>query len=239
MYAGIESKDAEFFVQGMAKNHYKKRLRFGGLRKVIAKNPITQEIEYEAVIIDVVDELEKNKKSISEVVTLENGIESKLLVSTNQIRISSDMYLGSEQDDQKVFPNSFKNMRRRIKRTGVRDRTFLPLWMRSIQDSDFVETGFLSAVILCYTQPGRADSVMARIRARAFDFKLLDFEADRYVIDSVGGELGDKYLVFPQRDIINKLPNPSPVFEEFPIIYGGFDSNAATFDSNVLTFDQG
>jgi hypothetical protein len=149
------------------------------------------------------------------------------------------MYLASERDDQKVFPNSFKNMRNRIKTIGVRDRTFLPLWMRSIQDSSFVETGYVNSLILCYTAPGKAESVMARIRARGFDFKLLDFEADRYIVDSLGGEIQDKYLAFPQRDIINKLPNPSPVFEEFPITYGSFDSNLITFDSSSLTFDRG
>ena len=80
---------------------------------------------------------------------------------------------------------------------------------------------------------------MARIRAGEFDFKLLDFEADRYIVDSIGGEVEDKYLAFPQRDIINKLPNPSPIIEVFPVRFGSFDSNAATFDSNALTFDQG
>ena len=239
LYAGIESKEAQYFVQAIAKNHYRKRLKFGSLRKVVGKNPVTQEVEYETIIVDVVDEYEKNNKSISEMVVLDDGVESKVLVSTNQIRISSNMYLASERDDQKVFPNSFKNMRNRIKTIGVRDRTFLPLWMRSIQDSSFVETGYVNSLILCYTAPGKAESVMARIRARGFDFKLLDFEADRYIVDSLGGEIQDKYLAFPQRDIINKLPNPSPVFEEFPITYGSFDSNLITFDSSSLTFDRG
>jgi hypothetical protein len=239
VYAGIESKEAQFFIQAMAKNHYRKRLQFGSLRKVVGKNPTTQEIEYETIVVDVVDELEKGIKSISEEVDLGNGITSRVLVSTNQIRISSNTFLASERDNQRVFPNSFKNMRNQIKRMGQRDRTFLPLWMRSIQDLNFVETGYVHAVILCYTKPGKADSIMARIRAREFDFKLLDFEADRYIVDSVGGEIEDKYLAFPQRDIINKLPNPSPIVEVFPVRFGSFDSNAATFDSNALTFDQG
>jgi hypothetical protein len=239
VYAGIESKEAQYFIQAIAKNHYRKRLQFGNLRKVVGKNPITQEVEYETILVDVVDEFEKNNKSVAEEIDLGNGITSRVLVSTSQIRISSDTYLASERDNQRVFPNSFKNMRNQIKRMGQRDRTFLPLWMRSIQDQDFVESGYVHAVVLCYTKPGKADSIMARIRAKEFDFKLLDFEADRYIIDSIGGELEDKYLAFPQRDIINKLPNPSPVIEVFPVRFGSFDSNAATFDSNTLSFDQG
>lgn len=239
MYAGIESVAAVNFVQAMSRNHYRKRLRFGALEKVVAKNPTTQEIEYEAVVVKIDDEFEKDGHSISREVDLGNGITSRVLVSTNQIRISENIKLASERDDQRVFPNSVKNMRKQIKGIGVRDRTFLPLWMRSIQDASFVETGYVGAVVLCFVKPGYADSVMARIRASDFDFKLIDFEADRYVVDSIAGEIEDKYLAFPQRDIINKLPNPSPVFEAYPITFGSFDSNAATFDSNALTFDQG
>lgn len=239
MYAGIESVAAVNFVQAMSRNHYRKRLRFGALEKVVAKNPTTQEIEYEAVVVKIDDEFEKDGHSISREVDLGNGITSRVLVSTNQIRISENIKLASERDDQRVFPNSVKNMRKQIKGIGVRDRTFLPLWMRSIQDASFVETGYVGAVVLCFVKPGYADSVMARIRASDFDFKLIDFEADRYVVDSIAGEIEDKYLAFPQRDIINKLPNPSPVFETYPITFGSFDSNAATFDSNALTFDQG
>jgi hypothetical protein len=239
VYAGIESKEAQYFIQAIAKNHYRKRLQFGNLRKVVGKNPLTQEVEYETILVDIVDEFEKNNKSIAEEVDLGNGITSRVLVSNSQIRISSNTYLASERDHQRVFPNSFKNMRNQIKRIGERDRTFLPLWMRSIQDQDFVESGYVHAVVLCYTKPGKADSIMARIRSKNFDFKVLDFEADRYVIDSIGGNLEDKYLAFPQRDIINKLPNPSPIVEVFPVRFGSFDSNAATFDSNALSFDQG
>lgn len=239
MYAGIESRNAANFVQAISRNHYRKRLRFGALEKVIGKNPTTQKIEYEAIVVKIDDDLEKDGKSISQTVVLADGIESRVLVSTNYIRVSEDIHLASERDNQRVFPNSLKNMRKRIKAVGVRDRTFLPLWMRSIQDASFVETGYVGAIVLCYVKPGQADSIMARIRASSFDFKLLDFEADRYIIDSISGEIEDKYLAFPQRDIINKLPNPAPIYEEYPILFGSFDSNAISFDSDNLSFDQG
>ena len=38
-----------------------------------------------------------------------------------------------------------------------------------------------------------------------FDFKLLDFEADRYVIDYLNINLGDQYFLFPQINIKNRL----------------------------------
>ena len=98
-------------------------------------------------------------------------------------------------------------MRKRIKTLGKREREFLPLWMRSIQPDTFVETGFVKAVPLCYAKPGQGDYILSNIKSRfnaeneadRFDFKQLDFEIDRYVIDAVGGYIQDKYLVFPQR----------------------------------------
>jgi hypothetical protein len=57
-------------------------------------------------------------------------------------------------------------MRRRIKDVGERDRTFLPLWMRSIQDKDFVESGYVAAMILCYVNPGLSQKIISRIKGR-------------------------------------------------------------------------
>ena len=210
LYAGIESLSAEKFVQAMSRNHYRKRLRFGNVRKAEAKDPITQKVIYEVVYIDIIDNLEKNGTSISNTVNLPNKIDSKILVSGNQITIDSDIFLISDRDHQQIFPNSIKNMRKRIKEITVededstirranRDRTYLPLWMRSIQEDSFVETGFVSAMPLCFTKPGEADYIILNIKNNGFDFKILDFEIDRYLIDAIDGELSDKYLAFPQR----------------------------------------
>jgi hypothetical protein len=40
--------------------------------------------------------------------------------------------------------------------------------------------------------------------AEDFDFKTIDFVADRYLIDIIDGQIEDKYLAFPQRG--EKLP---------------------------------
>jgi hypothetical protein len=95
-------------------------------------------------------------------------------------------------------------MRKRIQAVGDRDREFLPLWMRSTQTAAAFETGYVQALPLCYCIPGAAENVVARIKANGFDFKTIDFLADRYVIDIIDGEIEDKYLAFPQRG--EKLP---------------------------------
>lgn len=204
IYAGIESVAAVKYVQAMSINHYQKRLKFGSLKTAKAKNPVTQETIYEIIYVEIVDDLEKNGRSISQTVNLPNNINSKVLISYDSIKIDSDIPLVSDSDHQRVFPNSIKNMRSRIGAVGDRDREFLPLWMRSTQEQAAYETGFVSALPLCYCKPGSAETVTARIKASGFDFKTIDFVADRYIIDIIDGEIEDKYLAFPQRG--EKLP---------------------------------
>jgi len=204
IYAGIESVQAVNYVQSMSRNHYRKRLQFGDLGVAKAKDPTTQETIYEIIYVNIVDEYEKNGASISQTVELSNTIKSKVLVSYDAIKIDSDVPLVSDSDHQRIFPNSIKNMRKRIAGVGTNDREFLPLWMRSIQDTASYETGYVKALPLCYCNPGSSAAVLSRIKASNFDFKTIDFLADRYIIDIIDGQIEDKYLAFPQRG--EKLP---------------------------------
>jgi hypothetical protein len=95
-------------------------------------------------------------------------------------------------------------MRKQIAEVGANDREFLPEWMRSIQDQASYELGYTKALPLCYVKPGQAENIVARIKASGFDFKSINFIADRYIIDIIDGEIEDKYLAFPQRG--EKLP---------------------------------
>lgn len=204
MYAGIESLEAVKYVQALSRNHYRKQILFGDLKSAQAKDPITQEVIYDVIYVEIVDQFEKDGKSVQDTVNLPDNINSKVLVSYDSIKIDSDIPLVSDSDHQRIFPNSFKNMRKRIKALGARDREFLPLWMRSIQSNSFVETGFVRALTLCYTKPNYSEKIMSRIKADGFDFKSINFTADRYIIDIIDGEIEDKYLAFPQRG--EKLP---------------------------------
>jgi hypothetical protein len=204
IFAGIESQEAVKYVQAMSRNHYRKRLLFGNVKSAEAKDPITQETLYEIVYVDVVDEYEKDGVSISQTIQLANDINSKVLTSYDAIRVDSDIPFVSDSDHQRIFPNSIKNMRSRIRSVGDRDRELLPLWMRSIQDDASFEPGYTKALPLCFAKPGAAGNIIARIKATNFDFKSIDLLADRYIIDILDGEIEDKYLAFPQRG--EKLP---------------------------------
>ena len=204
VYAGIESVEAVKYVQALSRNHYNKKLKLGNLNIAKAKDPDTQETIYEVIYVDVIDDYEKNGKSISNVIELSDTINSKVLISYDSIKIDSNIPLVSDSDHQRIFPNSIKNMRGQISSIGENDREFLPLWMRSIQDQAAYETGYVKALVLCYCKPGKSSSIIAKIKAKNFDFKSIDFEADRYIIDILDGQIEDKYLAFPQRG--EKLP---------------------------------
>lgn len=199
LFAGLEKTESIDIVQAMSRNFYCKKIRFGTVASALAKDPITQEVKYEVVYVNVVDELESNGVSISNVVNLRDTISSKILVSQDEINIDSDIFLTSDADNQVVYPNSFKNMRNRLKAIATRNRDFLPLWMRSIQPDAQVELGYTKALVLCYAKPGKAAEIITKIKASGFDFKLINFEADRIVIDFLNKNTGDKYIAFPQR----------------------------------------
>ena len=205
LFGGIESKDSVNYVQALSRNFYNKRFLLGDVKISTAKDPVTQEDIYDVIYVEVKDELEdSNGKSISPIVDLSDRINSKVLVSYDAISVDSDIPFVSDADHQRIFPNSVKNMRKRIRDVGQRDRDFLPLWMRTIQEGQPTELGYTKALVLCYCHPGQSRTVYNNILRSNFIFSNLDFEADRVVVNILDGEIQDKYLVFPQRG--EKLP---------------------------------
>lgn len=167
VFAGIETVEAVKFVQTMSRNHYRKKLRFGNVRYAKAKDANTQETIYEVVYLEVIDEKENEQgKSISATVNLNDRINSPVIVSYDSIKVDSNIPFVSDRDHQRIFPNSFKNMRSNIKSLGERDRTYLPLWMRSLQDDRSFESGFVKAIPLCYAKPGMAQKIIDRINVK-------------------------------------------------------------------------
>jgi hypothetical protein len=68
--------------------------------------------------------------------------------------------------------------------------------MRSIQPGDNQELGFVLAVPICYCKVGTSADILLNIQHSGFDFKQLDYTADRYIIDTVDDLSIDKYLIF-------------------------------------------
>lgn len=171
IFAGIETKTAGEVAGIIEFNHSLKRFRFGGVKKAQAKIPGTNTVVYEVIYVEILDPLEPR------------GLSLPLTVTT--------------QPNKTVrYPSSVTLWRKRISDLGLKDRNYLPLWMRSIQDGQVEELDYIKAVPLCFCNPGYGDDILLNVKNRKFDFSQLDYVVDRYTIDSVTGYTADKYIMF-------------------------------------------
>jgi hypothetical protein len=231
VYAGIETVSAGEYASAFGRS-YKKRFRFGNLKKGIAKIPGTNTVVYEVVYLEMLDNQENSKGSIPKI------IETKFLnkpITVNQSRRDmwdsditdnniaqsnldslpriwqQDKVMTADYDGQRasdinksnIFGNSITNIRNKVAELGDNERLFLPLWMRTPQTFSGIEQGFTKAVVLCYCKPGTADRIITNIKNLGIDFKKINYTIDRVIIDSVEGEVGDKYIMFAAREVIN------------------------------------
>ena len=114
----------------------------------------------------------------------------------NTIKADTQGINVSQSKDQFRYLTNITNMRNRVKAVGDTEREFLPLWMRTQQTLGAGTLGFVPAVPLCYCKPGTSQNILLNIKNSSFDFKQLDFDIDRYIIDSTKGNSQEQYIVF-------------------------------------------
>jgi hypothetical protein len=218
VFAGLETLNVEKYISAMGNNNKPKRFKIGNLKKAVAKEPGTNEVIYEIVYLELLDPLEKEKQhlpfKISTTpnrlnITIDNNNEFyqgnqnidspfwKRPIPLNASIDRTDILVGDPGTSVK-FVSSLSIWRKRLRaiENAKRERNYLPLWMRSIQENSIVEIDYVAAIPLCYCKPGGADEIMLNIKNSDFDFKIIDYTVDRYIIDSVDGYYEDKYLVF-------------------------------------------
>lgn len=175
IYPGIETKTASDFARTVANNFKKKQFRFDGVTKSIAMPLGTSTPLYEVVYITMIDPQELNNTALPYTLTLNN---------------------------ETYYPSSISIWQDKINNLGVTKGNFLPLWMRSIQPGTRAEIGYVLAVPLCYCKVGKADDIILNIKHSNFDFKMINYTIDRFIIDSVTGFTDDKYIIFNNRETI-------------------------------------
>jgi hypothetical protein len=219
VYAGIETKAASSYISAIALNHKRKRFAFGAVKSASAIVPGTNSTAYEVVYVEMKDLAESNGKYLPTQIKF-NGVASDSITSDNSmdfwsrsidvlsrndprsnrpepvLTIDSTGYQASNSNTNVYFPNSISIWRQRLKAVGSTERNYLPLWMRSIQPGTKEELGFVLAVPICYCKVGASADIILNIGRSGFDFKTLDYTADRYIIDTVDDLSIDKYLIF-------------------------------------------
>ena len=96
--------------------------------------------------------------------------------------------------------------------------------MNSIQADTGAPLGFIKAVPICYAMPGFGATIVKKIKLTGFDFKLLDFEVDRLIVEETLESNTAKYLKFPRTRLV--VPTPE------------VDNNLAGADGVLWSFDD-
>ena len=280
-YAGIEQKRIDSFVAAAARNHKKKRFKFGELKTAIAKQPGTNDIIYEVVYVDIVDPQEptNGKTALSYNIKTNNTIKANqvkieikddasaqeagldffrirtrsgdiiqiravnnsipvvtrlgsvvvpaagniqivgndgsitVIVSQGSITSSSDApyrfrpqqpvitadsnaYKVSQNKDDIRYITNISNMRQRISEIGANERQYLPLWMRTSQDGNIQEIDYVTAMPICYCKPGTSTLIKENIENAGFNFNVIDYEIDRYIVDSTNENQNEQFVLF-------------------------------------------
>jgi hypothetical protein len=68
--------------------------------------------------------------------------------------------------------------------------------MRSSQEEFGNELDYVTAMPLCYVKPGTAETVIENIINSAFDFKQLQYDIDRYIVDRTEELDQEQFIVF-------------------------------------------
>jgi hypothetical protein len=178
IYAGIETSNIDTFYKSID-NNKKKRLLFGNLKTAVGIDYNSRTPVYEVIYLEMQDPSELNGNYIH-----------------GQLNYNGVTY----------YPNSVSNWRKNIlnlKFNGTNlhnDQSFLPLWMRSINLSTNQKPGFVLGVPLCYCKVGKSKDIVLNInnyiKNSDFNFNNIDFTVDRYIVDIVSPDTGNKYIVY-------------------------------------------
>lgn len=213
-YAGIETKSIAEFVRATTKFHKKKRYNVGAIKKAVAKNEGTNDIVYEVVYLEVLDPkkpADSRLKNKTIVIDSSNSITSdtKQFIENddtstfsyrpqypNTIRADNNAIKANDGNDSIKYISNIDTMREEISAVGLTEGRFLPLWMRTAQESSVGELGYTLAIPLCYCVEGGSDQIIANIKDSDYNFQNLNLEIDRYIIDSTAGLSQEQYILF-------------------------------------------
>lgn len=222
VYGGIETASIDDYVAATAKNHKRKRFLLGDVKTAVAKNIGSNDIVYEVVYVEIIDpanpqngktrksfQILNNKKITTDSIKYESLDDTfasldtspnRYRPATNTITADLDAINVSQSSDVKRYISNISNMRDNIKAIGKTSRDFLPLWMRTAQANSLTELGYVLALPLVYTKPGFSEtvkkSVLEYFDIHNFNFSMIDYEIDRYIIDTTTGRSAEEYILF-------------------------------------------
>jgi hypothetical protein len=213
IYGGIETSSIDTFVSAIAKNHKRKKFFMGNLKTAVAKDPGTNDVVYEVVYIELIDPAHPFTGQTRTSFSVNAGA-NKITTDTskykavtdnsvsyrpsraNSITADSNAIKISQSRDVKKYIANIDNMRENIKATGTSSRDFLPLWMRTAQDGGRADLDYVLAIPLVYCNAGASAVIQKNILSTGFDFTSINYDVDRYIIDTTTGNSNEQYILF-------------------------------------------
>lgn len=99
LYAGIETKDASEYAAALGRSS-KKRYRFGSVKKSVAKIPGTNDVVYEAIYVEVIDNMETSKGSVSKSIKIEYGKDpTRFVDDSSKVPLQTDIKINQSKRD--------------------------------------------------------------------------------------------------------------------------------------------
>lgn len=173
-FFGIEASTLSEFQSAIAENYYWRDITLGPVKNAVARNE-NNEIIYEVVYSEIIDDLVNPEgQSISSEIVWPQPING---VTTT------------------VYPASLTNMQNRLTESIANlnfDGSVLPTWMTS-QQLDGSTLGFVKAWVICYTLPGRSETIkknMSQVYGTAplVVIKTINIENELYLEGSLSTE---------------------------------------------------
>ena len=200
---GIEKLNLSEYTTALKENFYKRRFTLGDVKTIEAKDSSGTTI-YDIVYVDIVDELK--------------GITTPIYVN-NLI----------------LYPASIENMRKGLESTITPssnyikvNKDFQPLFMSTYQQGVLYPPNYIPVLILCYALPKYGQIIVNRINASGVDFKLIDFEIDRIIVQNSLDNASDKYLLLERQSLSGTIPEDS-------LLYGPDDFEWIFDDKTPIT----
>ena len=189
---GIEKISLDDYALALRENFYRKQFYFGDLKKAVATDS-TGSVIYEVVYLDIIDGLVNS-----------SGVSVSQFVENNSIS---------------HFPASIENMRTQLEAIQLQNGERIsvneynePKFMRTPQAGDYKPPYYIRAVPICYALPGQGDKIISRIKLSGFDFKQLNFEVDRLIVQETADNSTAKYLLLERQSLGDRIATDQFLF---------------------------
>jgi hypothetical protein len=227
---GLDPVSSNDYTIAMRQNFFDKRIHFGDIKTARAVKD--GNVLYEVVYVEINETSDpvataSSLESFSDTteIKLKSNMINRLITADNNIlTVDTTDFAADVTKEYQIYPNTFNAMQESIQEAvGNYDYDTIPLWMSSKQEDGSI-LGFTYAAVIAYVKPDLAKKVKLRIERNGFDFKQLDFVADRFIWDSNMSEVwdlntneyvdngvtqtvytapdtNDKYLIFPRQGL--------------------------------------